>query len=512
MLRKNVDFKFGQLELEAYELLKTKLLDSPILSIYNPTSETELHCDASSIGFGAILLQRQNDNRFHPIFYFSKRTTDIESRYHSFELETLSIIYALRRFRIYLLGIKFKIVTDCQSLTLTLNKKFISPRIHRWSLEMQGYDYVIEHRSSNKMEHVDALSRCSGIFYIDSDSFEFALSAAQKRDKIISKLVSELEKNESKFFCLINGLVYKKLGDQVKFYVPHEMENRIIQTHHDSLCHLGVDKCYDYLKNAYWFPHMKQKIDNFIRNCLKCIYFSPHSGKVEGTLHSIPKGKTPFEVLHIDHLGPLPNTKNKKKHIFLVIDGFTKFVKLYAVKSTQTSEVISCLESYFSHYSRPIKLISDRGSCFTSGDFEEFIKNQDIQHIKNATSSPQSNGQIERINRVITPMFSKEADENTTSNWVYSLTKVEFALNNTFNRSTGSCPSYLLFGVKQKGEFCDKVMEYIRDNVQTNNERNLELIRENAFNSILKNQKYNEEYYDKRHKSPYKYNIGDFVM
>lgn len=89
------------------------MLARPVLSIYCPTDETELHCDASSLGYGAIFSQRKDDNKFHPVFYFSKRTTEPEYRYHSFELETLAIINALKRFRVYLEEIAFKIVTDC---------------------------------------------------------------------------------------------------------------------------------------------------------------------------------------------------------------------------------------------------------------------------------------------------------------------------------------------------------------------------------------------------------------
>lgn len=89
LIKKNVDFSFDSNHLKIFNILKEKLIESPILSIYSPNLETELHCDASSIGFGAILMQRQSDNKFHPIFYFSKRTTDTESRYHSYELETL---------------------------------------------------------------------------------------------------------------------------------------------------------------------------------------------------------------------------------------------------------------------------------------------------------------------------------------------------------------------------------------------------------------------------------------
>lgn len=107
LLRKGATFKFEQEEFQAFELLKKKLVEVPVLAIYSPASETELHCDASGMGFGAVLLQRQKDGQFHPVFFFSKRTTDIEARYHSFELEMLAIIYALRRFRIYLSGIRF---------------------------------------------------------------------------------------------------------------------------------------------------------------------------------------------------------------------------------------------------------------------------------------------------------------------------------------------------------------------------------------------------------------------
>ena len=110
LLRKNAAFNFETRELEAFEALKEKLVEAPILSIYDPRDETELHTDASTLGFGAILMQKKADMKMYPIFYFSKRTSETESRYHSFELETLAIVYALRRFRVYLHGIKFKIV------------------------------------------------------------------------------------------------------------------------------------------------------------------------------------------------------------------------------------------------------------------------------------------------------------------------------------------------------------------------------------------------------------------
>lgn len=73
---------------------------SSVLAIYDFIDDIELYCDASSLGVGAVLMKRNDDGKIHTMFYFSKRTTDVESKYHIFELETLAIIYAICRIRI----------------------------------------------------------------------------------------------------------------------------------------------------------------------------------------------------------------------------------------------------------------------------------------------------------------------------------------------------------------------------------------------------------------------------
>lgn len=511
LIKGNKPFIFGPKEMETFEALKTKLVASPVLAIYSPNCATELQCDASSAGFGAVLMQKQSDGKFHPVFYFSKRATESESKYHSYELETLSIIYALRRFKIYLIGIPFKIITDCQALTLTLQKKSLNPRISRWALEMQSYDFVIEHRKGDRMMHVDALSRSFNILYVDDESFEFVLSAAQKQDPKIIAIASELEKAESSHFEMVDGLIYRKCKGKIRFYVPSHMEEQVIRTHHEAMCHLGVEKCFEHLSRTYWFPNMKTKIKCYVSKCLKCIYYSPQSGKTEGNLNPIPKGNVPFDVTHVDHLGPLPNTKSKKRHIFVIVDGFTKFTKLYPVKTTQSKEAIECLKSFFGNYSRPNKIVSDRGSCFTSKEFSSFLQDNDVIHVKVATHSPQSNGQVERVNRVLIPMLAKECEADTTSGWDKRLVKIEFALNNTVNRSTGFSPSVLLFGLNQKGELCDRVRDFLESSLE-NTRCNLEDLRAEASETLKKNQVNNKVYYDNRHKKPRTYQEGDYVM
>lgn len=157
---KNVKFEIDDKCRLAFEELKEKLISQPVLAIFDRLRETELQTDASAVGFGAVLLQRQDDGKMHPVYYYSKATSPEEARCHSYELETLAIVYALRRLRSYLYGVSFKIITDCSALSLTFDKKNISPKIARWALESQHYNFRIQHRSGVLMGHADALSRC----------------------------------------------------------------------------------------------------------------------------------------------------------------------------------------------------------------------------------------------------------------------------------------------------------------------------------------------------------------
>lgn len=301
LLRENVTFDFDRRCHDAFNELKELLTAAPVLAIYNPKRITELHTDASALGFGAALMQKQDDGKFHPIAYFSKTTTAAESKYHSFELETLAIIYALRRFRVYLEGIPFKIITDCNSLTMTLGKKQLNPRIARWALELENYDYVTQHRVL--MGHVDALSRCHEVrtqdeiaaavelirlnklnetdekpsrcqlvAAIDYEDMDLHLKATQSRDADIVNLRNRLETEEIAEFTMHNGLVFRKTkNDRRLLYVPAEMEENIIRLMHEKIGHQSVDKTSDQVRKHYWFPKMGRKIENFIHNCVKCI-------------------------------------------------------------------------------------------------------------------------------------------------------------------------------------------------------------------------------------------------
>ncbi|XP_037931244.1 uncharacterized protein LOC119666048 [Teleopsis dalmanni] len=239
---------------------------------------------------------------------------------------------------------------------------------------------------------------------------------------------------------------------------------------------------------------------------------SPPARVNEHNLYNIPKKPVPFDTIHVDHFGPLPSIQPVRKHLFVVVDAFTKFVRLFAVKSTSTKEVIASLEKYFQNYSRPKRIISDRGTCFTSLEFSEFLLKHNINHVKVAVASAQANGQVERVNHVLKTMLSKMTDPINHADWVRMLPKVEFAINNSTHSSSKQTPSQLLFDVDQKGEVIDYLTEYLSEKKQRAHVRDLEQMRQEAAGYIDSSQKKNFKYFTEKSKPPKKYFEGDFVV
>ena len=161
--------------------------------------------------------------------------------------------------------------------------------------------------------------------------------------------------------------------------------------YHNELGHFGVDKVADMIMRNFYIPNLTEKLKKHISECITCISYNPKQRKTDGFLHIYEKPDKPFQTIHIDHLGPLEKTKGKNLHILAVCDSCTKFLKLYAVKSTNTKEVMKCLKSYFISYSVPRVVVSDRGSAFTSKEFESFARDHGFYHVQVATACERYN-------------------------------------------------------------------------------------------------------------------------
>jgi len=251
LLKSNVPFIWGESQDKSFILLKEKLLQKPVLKLYSPTAETELHYDASSAGLSGMLLQRDPGGLWGLVQAVSKKTTDPESRYHSGRLELMAIAWSAARLRHLLVGIKFVIVNDCQAIMHLNTQKTVNPQVARWANLLSEFDYEIKHRPGDKMAHVDALSRAPTGEAVDTvdellenklevltlmteEEYVLPMQRSDPRLKSIIEILSREASSRSneeqtmvKEYELINGLLYRTVcfGDTERslWVVPQSM-------------------------------------------------------------------------------------------------------------------------------------------------------------------------------------------------------------------------------------------------------------------------------------------------
>jgi len=94
------------------------------------------------------------------------------------------------------------------------------------------------------MSHVDALSKVYDVLVVEDNSFETNLRLCQTLDLKIREIRERLEKSEDRYYEMRNGLVYRKWGQNILFYVPHDMEYEVLHRYHNELGHFATEKTY----------------------------------------------------------------------------------------------------------------------------------------------------------------------------------------------------------------------------------------------------------------------------
>lgn len=135
-----------------------------------------------------------------------------------------------------------------------------------------------------------------------------------------------------------------------------------------------------------------------------------------------------------------------------------------------------------------------------------------IEHVKVASASPQANGQVERVNRVIKAMLAKISEPVHHSDWAKLLTRVEYAINNSVHSVTKETPSRLLFGVNQRGREIDALSEYLDDKHSSDSECDLTGIRSSASERICEYQRKSTNRHAETHRPHIDFSEGDFVV
>lgn len=508
-VRDGPNFLFGNAQKLAFQRLKEALICEPILRIYDPEAITEVHTDASKLGYGAVLLQKQpGEKYFHPVYYMSRKTSEAQKKWCSYELEVLAIIEALKKFRVYVLGLKFKIVTDCQAFEKTLSKQNLPPKVARWAISLEEFDYEIEHRSGDRMKHVDALSRYP-IMAVE-DPMLVLIRSEQAKEERLNVIRKILATEQYEGYVIENGVLMKKVGDKNLVVLPTSLQHDVLRRTHEN-GHFGLKKMMEALQNEYYIPKLKEKLERLVECCVPCTMAEKKRGRKEGLLQPIPKGDRPFDTFHIDHLGPMTATSKLYKHLFVVVDGFTKFTWIFPTKTTGAHEVLAKMEMLQQWFGNARRIISDQGPAFTSNAFEDWCRDENIEHVLVTTGVPRGNGQVERINRIIIPVLAKLSMENP-DRWYQHVRRLQMCLNSTHQRSIGMSPFEVLFGVKMRQAEDLRIAEVLEQEAVALFDEEREALRQTARENILKVQAENKRNHDERAREATKYKVGDLVV
>lgn len=487
-----------------------------------------MHTDASKYGVAGILMQRSNDGLMRPVAYYSRKTTPDEQKFHSFDLETLAVIASLSRFRIYLLGLKFKLITDCRALRTTLTKRDLIPRIGRWWIQLQEYDFEIEFRAGSRMSHVDALSRAPVVDTQDTDGTHIIdvlnveiddwIATVQSNDEEVKRIKEILSNKDTKYVVDVHknyeikgNHVYRIVDGGLRWVVPRSVRWQLLRMNHDDVGHFGYEKTLKRIKSSFWFPKMRRFTKKYVGACLECAYHKAPGGPKEGMLNPIPKPDIPFHTIHADHLGPFVRSRKGNTYLLVIVDSFTKFVNIKPVRDTKTATTIRILREHFSYFGVPTRLITDRGSCFTSTKFKSFVTGAGIKHILNAVATPRANGQVERFNRTISDALGTKCHGKNDNTWDEYVDDVQLGINTTVNKSTGKSPSELLFGFKVASATENILNEVITETVERVDGENMIDLRKKTRDNIEKEQILAKERFDRHRKPPTKYREGDLV-
>ena len=417
--------------------------------------------DASDYGSGAILSFGPSHDTARPVAYDSRTFKGAELNYPVHEKEMLAIIRALKKFRTDLLGHKFEIWTDHKTLEHFHSQKDLSRRQVRWLEFLSQYDATIHYLPGEKNTVADALSRLptTGVpavaalltapnqstlsrFQLEDTLLE-NIRAGYNSDPFTQKLANSAPgmpnvREESGFWFIDDRL-----------FIPNAKDTReiLFRIAHDKIGHFGSPKTYHALRDAFYWPRMKQTLEKaYVPSCAQCQRNKSRTTKPVGPLHPLPIPDKRCDSIAMDFIGPLPRDDGFDC-ILTITDRLGSDIRIIPTTCNLTAQGLADL--FFRHWycenGLPLEIISDRDKLFLSHFWQALHTLTGIQLKLSTSYHPQTDGISERTNKTVIQSL-RFAVERDQKGWVKALPKVRFDIMNTLNQSTGFTPFQLRFG------------------------------------------------------------------
>ena len=457
LTRKDVEWNWSKACDRAFDTVKKKLTETPVLAYFDSSKEVKLQVDSSQDGVGAVLLQ---DGR--PVEYASRSLTDSQRNWAQIEKELLSVCFGLERFDQYTYGVKVIVENDHKPLASILKKPLsqapkrlqaLLMRLHRYDVDfhfLKGTDLVIADTLSRAV--VNCSEERPRIMAIDcftniSDARLEEVREVTSRDSSMQTLMSllrngwpetkqEVPPDARPYFDYRDTLTYDSgvilKGEAI--LIPTELRSDMKSRLHSA--HLGYNSMLRRARGLVFWPGLTQDIKQMVDNCEPCQELRARSPKEP----LIPQD---------DGLGPWDKVASdifeiSGRQYLVTIDCYSNYIEVDYLSRITSAQVITVLKKHFARYGIPRILLTDAGAQLTSSDFRKFTKEWGIIHIESSPGHHSANGRAEAAVKVAKQLMIK-AQRTKTDPYIALL-----ELRNTPREDTGLSPTEMLMGHKTR--------------------------------------------------------------
>ena len=421
LLRAEQRWKWTKQCAKAFEQAKEKLSRAEVLAHYDPQLPIRLAGDASSYGIGAVLSHVLADGTERPVAYASRTLLSNEQNYAQVEKEALSLVFGVQKFYQYIYGREFTLVTDHRPLTTIFGpKKGVPPlaaaRLQRWALLLSAFRYKIEFRPTLAHANADGLSRLPleqkatlgnppdpAVFNVRQLNVlpvtAKQLAVATRSDPVLGRVLrytrtgwpqevpAELKPfaDRRQELSLEDGCILWG----IRVVVPTKLRKQVLAELHQG--HPGVVRMKSLARSHIWWPGMDKEIEGIVKDCTACQEVK-HTPAV-APLHPWVWPDSPWARIHVDFAGPF-----RGKTYLVIVDAHSKWPEVIDMKtSTTAASLIVELRKVFATFGLPRQVVSDNGPQFVSAEFERFMKENGVKHLRSAPYHPSTNGLAERF-------------------------------------------------------------------------------------------------------------------